>query len=127
MPNKNVIWRLDGSANLRIQGVEVPVRDIDITTNYEGIKIFNNVLKKYIDKFFFNQKINANSLICYINGFKIEINSYENKKLDMFDKTEEIVWHGLTIPILPLKYARKFYESINRKKKVALISKYLSD
>ena len=83
-------------------------------------------MKKYIVKDFFNQKINGRSLVCDINGFEVEINSYGDRKLDMFDKAEKISWNNLQVPILPLKYAKKFYELINRKEKVDLISEYLS-
>jgi len=127
LQGKEFIWRLEGSANLKIQGVEVSVQDLDITTNNEGIEIFRNTLKKYIVKDFFSQKINGHSIVCDINNFEIENNSYGDRKLDMFDKTEKIFWNDLKIPILPLEYAKKFYELINRKEKVELISKYMSD
>jgi len=126
LQGKEFIWRLEGSANLKIQGVEVSVQDLDITTNDESIEIFRNALKKYIVKDFFSQKINGRSIVCDINNFEIEINSYGDRELDMFDKTEKILWNDLRIPILPLEYAKKFYELINRKEKVDLISKYLS-
>ena len=126
LQGKEFIWRLEGSANLKIQGVEVSVQDLDITTNNEGIEIFRNALKKYIVKDFFSQKINGHSIVCNINNFEIEINSYGDRKLDMFDKTEKIFWNDLKIPILPLEYAKKFYELINRKEKVEIISKYMS-
>ncbi len=127
LQGKEFIWRLEGSANLRIQGIEVSIRDLDITTNEKGIEIFRNTLKKYIIKDFFSQKIKGHSIICNINGFEIEINAYGDKELKMFDKTKKILWNDLEIPILPLKYAKKFYEFINYKDKVDLISKYLSD
>ncbi len=126
LKGKEFIWRLEGSANLKIQGVEVLVQDLDITTNYEGIEIFRNALKKYIIKDFFSQKINGYSIVCDINNFEIEINSYGDRELDMFDKTEKIFWNDLKIPILPLEYAKRFYQLINRKEKVDLISRYLS-
>jgi len=80
----------------------------------------------YLDLVFSCQKINGRSIVCEINNFEVEINSYGDRELDMFDKTEKIVWNGLQIPILPLKHAKKFYELINRKEKVDLISKYLT-
>ena len=126
LQGKEFIWRLEGSANLKIQGVEVSIRDLDITTDDDGIGIFRDALKKFIVKDFFSQKIKGRSLVCNINDFEIEINSYGDRELDMFDKTEKILWNDLQIPILPLKYAKKFYELINRKEKVDLISKYLS-
>ena len=127
LQGKEFTWRLEGSANLKIQGVEVSVQDLDITTNNEGIKIFRDALKKFIVKDFFNQKINGLSLVCDIIGFEVEINLYGDRGLNMFDKTKKILWKGLQIPILPLKYAKRFYELINRKEKVELINKYLKD
>jgi len=126
LQGKEFIWRLEGSANLKIQGVDVSIRDLDITTKNNGIEIFREALKKFIVKDFFSQKINGHSIVCNINTFEVEINSYGDRKLDMFDKTEKILWNDLQIPILPLEYAKKFYELINRKEKVDLISKYLS-
>jgi hypothetical protein len=123
---KEFIWRLEGSANLKIQGVDVSVADLDITTNNEGIEIFRSALKEFIVKYFFSRKIKGYSLVCDINSFEVEINSYGDRELDMFDKTKNMVWKGLQIPILPLNSAKKFYELINRKEKVDLISKYLS-
>ena len=126
LQGKKFTWRLEGSANLKIQGVVISVKDLDITTNNEGIEIFRNTLKKYIVKDFFSQKINGSSIICDINNFEIEINCYGDRELNMFDKTEKIKWNDLKVPILPIKDAKKFYELINRKEKVDLISKHLS-
>jgi len=125
LQNKEFIWRLEGSVNLKIQGIDIPIQDLDITTNNKGTKIFRNALKKYIVKDFFNQKINSHSIICNINNFEVEINFYNNKELNMFNKVEKIFWNDLKIPILPLEYAKKFYELINCKKKAELVSKYL--
>lgn len=122
---KEFIWRIEGSANLMIQGVVVSVRYLDITTNDEGIEIFRNALGKYLVKDFFNKKTYGRSLICDINGFEVEVNSYGDRKLNMFDKHKNLLWHELSVPILPLKYARIFYEGIGRKEKVDLISGYL--
>lgn len=43
----------------------------------------------------------------------------------MFNKTKNISWEDFVIPILPLKFAKKFYQAIGRKEKVKLIGKYL--
>ncbi|MBW3019735.1 hypothetical protein KY334_00400 [Candidatus Woesearchaeota archaeon] len=125
LEHKEFTWRLEGSANLKIQGVDVSIRDLDITTNEEGIEIFRRVLKDYIVKDFFSEKIKGHSLVLDINGFEVEINYYGDRELNMFDKTEFFNWNNLRIPILPLKYAKFFYESIGRKEKVDLISRFL--
>ena len=122
---KKVTWRLEGSANLLIQGVNVSVRDLDITTDNNGLKLFRELLNKFVIKDFFNNKINGNSLVCNINGFEVEINCYGDRELNMFDKTKIITWKGLEVPIVPLEYARLFYERINREDKVEIIKRHL--
>ena len=118
-------WHLEGSANLKIQGVDVSVGDLDITTDDEGIEIFRLALKKYIVRDFFSPKVGGLSLVCDIDGFEVEINSYGDRKVDMFDKTKKISWKNLSVSTLPLLYAKKFYQDINRPEKVELIEKYL--
>ena len=123
--NNSLTWRIEGSSNLKIQDVDVSVQDFDITTNDEGIKIFRNILKDFLVKDSYSEKIKGRSLICKINGFDVEINSYGDRKKDMFDKTQVVVWKNLEVPILPLRNALEFYELIGYKDKVDLISKYL--
>lgn len=108
-----------------MQSLTVSVRDIDITTNNEGIFIFREVLKGHIRKDFFNEKIKANSLVCNIKNAELEINAYQDTKLNLFDKIKIKSWNGLNLPILPLESAKKFYEMIGRNEKVALIKNYL--
>lgn len=126
LKSKKLVWRMDGSANLRIQGIDVPVNDLDITTDDKGIKTFRTALKQFVVKDFFNEKIKGHSLVCSIIGFEVEINSYQERDKDMFDRIKKITWNNLKVPILPLKYAKKFYELIGRKEKAELISKFLS-
>ena len=127
LKGKEFNWRLEGSANLKIQEVDVSVRDLDIATDDEGIEIFRTTLKKFIVKDFFSEKVKGSSLVCDITGFEVEINSYGDKELNMFDKIKKVTWQNLQIPLLPLESAKKFYEMINRKEKAHLISKHLSD
>ncbi len=125
--NQNPIWRLEGSANLYLQWVNVNVRDLDITTTKESLDIFRNILNQYIVRDFFNEKINADSIVCDINWFEVELNYYYDEFLNMFDKIQKIEIENMQIPILPLKDAKKFYELIDRKEKVELIEKYLKN
>lgn len=119
-------WRLDGSANLRVQGMDVSVRDIDLMTSDEGLDVFRKSLKKLIVHDFFNEKIQAQSLLCNIYGFEVEINSYKREELVMLDQTTNTKWEELEIPILPLKFAAKFYELTNRMEKAELITAFIN-
>ncbi len=125
LPRINFNWRLEGSANLLIQGIDVSVKDLDLTTDDEGINIFRSSLKNFQITDVYSEKIKGPSIIYNINGFEVEVNSYGDRKWDLFDKTKFIFWQGLEIPILPLEHAKKFYELIDRTDKVELISRYL--
>jgi len=123
---QNPVWRLEGGANLRVQGMDVNVSDLDIATDEQGINIFRESLKQYITKDFFNEKTNSITLTGSINNVELDINAYQDKELRMFEEIHFIDWNDLKLPILPLKYAKRFYELINRKEKAELIEKYIS-
>lgn len=126
LPDKKFPWWVGGSAGLKIQGLDVSVHDLDITTNNAGIKVFRKALKEFIIKDFYSQKIKGLSLICDINSFKVEINSYGDRSKKVFDKRENVLWRNLSVPVLPLQYVKEFYKSIGRDQRAALIEQYLS-
>lgn len=121
----NFVWRLEWSTNLKIQNIDTSIKDIDITTNDEWVSIFEKSLKDFVIESWFRTKTKWLGLICNIEWFDVEINSYWDRERNFFDKTEKIIRQWLEIPILPLKYAIVLYENIGRKDKVNLISKYL--
>ena len=123
--NKKLIWRLEGSTNLRIQGVDVEVNDVDILTDKNNYKIFKEALKDFVvEEEYINSK-KEQSLLCNINDFDVEILYYDVNKWNMFDKIKMIKWKGLDLPILPLEYAKKFYEMIGKGEKAKLIEEKL--
>ena len=118
---KQFLWRVEGSANLRILGVDVVPNDFDITTSKEGVKIFREVLKEFIVK----EVRQGDWLVLKLLGSEVDIHSYNDAKFEMLDKIKKIKWRGIEVPILPLPYAKKFYELINRQEKVEIIEKHL--
>ncbi len=122
---ERVFWRLDGSANLLLQGVKTSVRDLDITTDKKGIKVFRSRLKSFIAEDFSQKEGGDKTLICYILGEEVEINSYRGGNFNARGKIKEINRRGIKIPVVPLEFAREFYKRIGRKEKVDIISKYL--
>jgi ADP-ribose pyrophosphatase YjhB (NUDIX family) len=124
--DKSILWRIEGSANLKMQGIDVSIRDLDIATNSQGIESFRNSLKDYIVKDFFSEKTKGQSIVCDIEGFEVEINCYGDRTKNYFDKIKIIEWKKFEVPILPLQYALDFYKSINREEKVEIVRDYLS-
>lgn len=41
--NQDLNWRLEGSASLKIRGVNTKVNDLDITTHHDEIKKFEKI------------------------------------------------------------------------------------
>lgn len=124
--DKEFHWRLEGTANLRIQGVTTTMRDLDITTTNKGIMVFREALKQYIIKDEYSNKIRGPSLTCDVQGTEVEINAYGDRELDLFDKQETITWQGLSVPVLPLMHAKEFYKAIRREEKVKMIEEHLA-
>ncbi len=118
----SLMWRLDGSANLRVQGVDVRVNDLDVKTNTEGLRVFKACLKEYFVKEFYKEEIEGDVVEFVIHGFPIEV---INNKYNMLHRIKKISVRGLSLPILPLREAREFYKAIGRKEKVALLDTYL--
>lgn len=128
--SRRFIWRIEESAGLRVYGIDCDVRDIDITTNDEGIEVFREVLKEWIIEKSYNEE-KEHHLFCKIEGIEVEIHSclwgtatYGNKKSLMLEKTEKKIWKGLRLPVLPLSYARTFYKSIGKEDKVKMIEEF---
>jgi len=124
---ERILWRLEGSANLKLQGVSVSVHDLDIATDAEGIAVFREALKEYIMKDSYRQDILSEALLLNIFGFEVEIlnRKPDQKGLNMFDKIKKITWRALTIPALPLPDALEFYRKIEKEEKVKLIEEFL--
>ncbi len=115
----------DGSANLKTQGVDTQIQDLDITTTARGIEIFRESLREFAVKDYFSEKINGRTLICNIEDEEIEINHYGDRENNMYEEIKNIKWGDIEVPILPLSLAKTFYEGINREEKVKLINEYI--
>jgi hypothetical protein len=124
---KEVAWRVEGSANLRVQGVEVEVNDVDILTTPEGYAVLKEALKEFVvsDKWVDEKK--KQSLICDVGGVELEVLWYEEKELNMFEAVQDMQWKGLALRVLPLEDAKRFYEMIGKKEKVLLLEEHLKN
>ncbi|MEK6927181.1 MAG: hypothetical protein AABX11_02010 [Nanoarchaeota archaeon] len=120
-------WRLEGSANLFVQGIPIVPADLDITTNKDGLMKFEKALQRYSPKKVFNEKIKCDTLKCKIAEVEVEIIARdEQDQLMMLDKVRPILWSRLALPCLPLEHAKTFYSLIQRPEKVELIDNFLN-
>ena len=114
-------WRLDGSVNLLVQGIDLQPNDLDIATNDKGLEVFSSQFDEFISEEKLGMKFQGRSLLLEINGLEVEINSYEDDDLRKLNRIEYLSWKDLILPVLHLKEAEKFYKKIEREKKVKMI------
>ena len=118
-------WRLEGSANLFVQEVATEVRCVDICTTKTGINLCNELFAHSVIQRKYKQDIRSEVLTLRLFGEEVELLAYDEPEKTFFDKTTVKEWEGLQVHILPLEYAKTFYEKIGRKEKVKLIEEYL--
>ena len=122
LDNQPLVWRLDGSANLRVQGVDVSVHDLDIKTNKEGLRIFKECFKDCDVKESYKEDIDGTVVSFILEGFPVEV---IDNKYNMLHRIKFVTFQAMSLPILPLKEAREFYTAIGREKTVAVLDRHL--
>lgn len=122
---KDYGWRLEGSANLKVQGVECNVKDMDIVVDLDTYRKLKKSLGSKIlaDKFIPDKGMFILSL--NVKGVDVKIIRYYDQSMEMLDRILEEEWWGIRVRILPLKYARESYQKIGRFEKVQLIDSYI--
>ena len=123
---EKIVWYLEGSVNLFVQGLPVQPKDIDITTNSAGLNKFRKLFKKETIKDFHIEETRAHVLTCLFNNVECEIAVYDDKEKSSFSTIKLISWNSLQLPTQPLSQALKFYKLIGRQDKTELIEKYLA-
>ncbi len=114
-------WRLDGSANLLVQGIDLKPNDLDIATDDKGLEVFYGLFEEFIISDKFGEVSSGIILELSVKGEEVEINSYNDSSLSKLDKIKISTWKDLPLPILPLKDAKEFYRQIEREEKVKII------
>ena len=117
-----VVWRLDGSANLRVQGVDVLVRDLDIKTNRFGWGVFKECLKEYFVKEYSQEEILGDVAEFLVDGFPVVV---IHNRYSMLHRIKKITFQGISLPVLPLREARELYAALGQEKTVMVIDRHL--
>ena len=123
---KNTNWVLEGSANLKIQGLNTKVNDIDISTNNQGFNNFKSALNEFLIKEYFSEKTNAKTLLFKINNIEIEVLFYQDQNINYLENKIIKQINNLQIPLISLDKLKQFYQNINREEKVLMIEKHIN-
>ncbi len=126
------IWALTGSASLRLQGVDVPVHDLDIQADQKTVYLIERQLAEFMKaSVHLWESTGMRSLEgkAVFDGVEIELlANVAHRQPDGAWRTytdfSRLIWvetHGLNIPLFPLEDELAAYEAMGRTEKAALI------
>jgi len=131
--SNNIDWILTGTTSLKLQGVDVPVNDIDILTGINGAYKLDNILCEYCTKkleFSSTDKYKSYYGIYLINNVKVEVMGNFQYRLkshiwslpNNLNESSILNYEGLDIPVLSLQQEKQEYEAMGRLDKVEKIN-----
>jgi hypothetical protein len=137
IPPDEFLWALTGSAGLRLQGVDMPVHDLDIQTDEKTVYFIEQRLAgsmKTAVQLWESPGMRSLDGKAEVEGIEIELMAnIAHKTPDgtwrTYTNFSQLVWvdlHGLRVPIFPLKDELEAYEAMGRSEKAALIRKTLA-
>jgi len=132
IPPEEFNWVLTGSASLRLQGVDVPVHDLDIECNSLDIRKIEQALSAYVTTpvhLWESGRIRSLDGKALITGIEIEmIAELEVLKADNtwnrlieFDQKIWLTWQDFQVPLLPLAAEAVAYKEMGRNERAQLI------
>jgi len=134
LPPAAVNWALTGSLGHRLQGVDVPVHDIDVQTDAGGAAKAADLLPEYVvDRPRPRESERMSSIFStlMIADVKVEIMGAVRKRdrpdaawgpvTDPAEHRVMVYRFGLAIPVLSLAYEATAYEMIGRHERAALL------
>lgn len=137
MKGRKLVWALTGSASFVLQGMSVPVHDIDIQTDDKSAYAVAGLLREFIVKpvcFSTSVAIRSHFGELNIHGVKVEIMGAVQKRLpdggweepvDVNAMLKKVLYMGVEIPVLPLEYECEAYRKLGRIEKADSIRRFL--
>ena len=133
IPPRTYPWVLIGSAGLRLQGVDVPVNDLDLQTDGESVYMLERLLEKFIKTpIHFWETEHTVSLHgqAEIKGVVVELigdmkhrisDGAWDEPVNILNSRIWIEWRGRKVPVFPLELEAQAYSKMGRIKKAKLI------
>jgi hypothetical protein len=133
IPPTELPWALTGSVGLRLQGVDIPVNDLDLQTDAQTIYIIEQRLTGFM-KTPVHVWESVHTLSHHgqaeINGLQVEFlgDMRHRSPAGIWEPAIDIVsihiwvkWRDLQVPILPLQHEALAYEKMGRMQKAEII------
>ncbi len=132
-----VTWVVTGSLGMVLQGMQLPVHDIDLQTDERGAYEIEARLSEYIDqrvRFVVSDRIRSHLGRLNIHGVKVEIKGALQKRIDheRWEQPVDVTKYrtfvevdGMNVPVLSLAYEYRAYRALGRVAKAAAIKRWL--
>lgn len=133
-----IVWALTGSASFALQGVAVPVHDIDVQTDAAGAyriaELFADEVVRPV-AFSGTERIQSHFGALSIAGVTVELMGGLQKRLPdgRWEEPVDVRAHrrfvqlaDLTLPVLNLAYEERAYRTLGRVEKAELLRRYLA-
>ena len=132
-----IIWVIGGSLALRLVGLDVKPRDIDLFTDEKGAYEIEKLLAEYLVRnvsLSSKDNIRSHYGILNIHGIEVEIIGHIEFKdernvwevgRNLVDVISIFEFEGMKIPLMKIESQLRGYRNIARKEKVMLIEEWL--
>ena len=133
-----VEWALTGSLGMALQGVELPVHDIDLQTDEQGAYAIERCFSEYVVKpvtCVESERIRSHLGALEMDGIKVEIMGAVAKRLDhgSWEAPVQVTRHrqwievrGVRVPVLSLEYEVEAYRKMGRIEKAEMLRSWLA-
>lgn len=130
-------WAVTGSLGMVLQGMDLPVHDIDIQTDEDGAYEIERRLSEFVVKpvlFKGSDRMRSRLGKLAIEGIQVEVMGAIQKRLQdgsweppvqVADYRRWVEIKGLKVPVLSLEYEAEAYHLMGREDKAALIRAWL--
>jgi hypothetical protein len=130
-------WALTGSAGLRLQGVDVPVHDLDLESHPAGVDEIAHIFGTYLREMPHwkeGQRLRSYFGVLVVEGIQVELmgdiqhwlpDGSWSPVADIPTLRRRLAWQGRQVPVLDLAYEAQAYEELGRTEKAARIREVL--
>ena len=132
-----VNWAITGSLGMVLQGMDLPVNDIDVQTDEDGAYEIERRLAEYVVApvlYKASERMRSRLGKLRIDGIQVEVFGGMQKRLQegVWEPPVDVTAHrrwveveGLSVPVLSLEYEHEAYRMMGRLEKAELIRKWL--
>jgi hypothetical protein len=130
-------WAITGSLGMVLQGMDIPVHDIDIQTDQNGAYEIERELSEYVTmpvRYLPSERIHSHLGKLEIDGIRVEVMGAVQKRIDeqTWEEPVDVEQHrkwveidAIQIPVLSLEYEYDAYLKLGRTEKAEKIREWL--